>query len=168
MYIKFFGLLFIVLLTGCAAATSKINQVQQNFIKSFREPGEKRVSSPEETFGIYKCGEKKLYLEHIEVIPETISNGMEINQRLRYALCVPGLSKNLKGKITREIFYKNKREFIDVTEYYFKPGIWNVDVFIEIPPNAEDGEYIMKVALKYGSESIIKKKNFFVKSRSKK
>ncbi|MGH7884075.1 MAG: hypothetical protein ACRENO_00110, partial [Thermodesulfobacteriota bacterium] len=90
MYIRFFGLLLIVILTGCAAATSKINQVQQNFIKSFREPGEKRVSSPEDAFKIYNCNEKKLNLEHIEVIPKTVQSGMEINQRLRYALCVPG------------------------------------------------------------------------------
>ncbi len=164
----FIVLFIVVLMTGCSATTSKISQMQQNFIKSFREPGEKNVSSPEDTVETYKCKTKKIHIENIEVLPQNVSGGKEINQRIRYALCSPQLSENIDGEIVRSIAYKGKKQFVDTTKYSFKTGTWNVDVFIEIPSGAEEGEYLLEVILKYGSEVIVKTEEFFVKGKSEK
>lgn len=167
VYRKSLILFLIVFITGCSAATTKISRVQQNFIKSFREPGEKRVSSAEDTLKTYRCRESILYIEHIEVLPHNVLSGKEINQRVRYALCSPKFTKSINGEIVRTILYKNKKQFVDVTKYTFNPGTWNVDVFIEIPNSAEDGEYFLEVKLKYGSETIVKTEQFFVQNKSK-
>lgn len=163
MSLRFIPLIFLITLIGCSATATKINKLHQNFIKSFREPGEDRVSSPKSAYETYRCNKSLLYLESLEVIPNIVSPGKEINQRIRYAYCSPEFSKIVPGKITRTIFHKGQKQFEDLTDYSFKPGIWNVDAFIEIPAEVEEGNYSFEIKLQFGSEIIVKSRDFIIK-----
>lgn len=164
MTLKIIPFLFLFTLASCSATTTRINQIHQNFIKSFREPGEERVYSPKEVYEIYKCTGNELYIESLEVIPETVSQGKEINQRIRYAFCSPSFSEKVDGRIIRTIYHKEKKQFEDITEYSFKPGIWNVDAFIEIPGDVAEGRYSFEIELRSGYGILKKTKDFNVKN----
>lgn len=153
--------------SGLNKTSSKINDLAERFSRSIREPGESMVESPEYTNKNYACSRYvnyQLFFEFIDVIPSRISAGEDINQRLRYALCSVN-SKNISGSINRRIIYKNDVIFSDNQQYLLKPGALIVDVFIEVPNDAEPGEYRMEVLLNYGNNSISKNSSFVVKSR---
>src|SRR2546427_6077514 len=57
-------------------------------IASMRKPGEKMVRTPEETKEKYACAPYRktlLQLEDVQVLPEMVMPGKEINHRIRYA-----------------------------------------------------------------------------------
>src|SRR5437870_3703673 len=116
------------------------------------KPGEKIVRTPEETKETYTCAAYRktmLHLEDVQVLPDIVTPGKEINQRIRYAFCPLTPSSTLKGSITRTVLFKGKQMFCDTTNYEFKPGTWTVDVFIGIPKEAARGVYALDVALRY-------------------
>ncbi len=155
-----------LILDGCI---TKIQEFQQKFFKSLRQPGENMVASPEDISKIYSCSQYKqtmLFLEDGEVIPKWVFPGEDINHRIRYALCPYIPSGTLKGQIIRTILFKGEAMFKDVTNYEFKPGAWTVDVFIDIPYNAQAGVYAVDVILSSNTqEEIITYDSFIVKSR---
>ena len=171
--IRFF--LYIVLfisaliLYGCTTTVLKIQEFQQKFIKSMRQPGENMVLSPEDTSKIYSClGYKQtmLFLEEADVIPDRVFPGEEINHRIRYALCPYIPSGTIQGKIIRTVLFKGETVFQDITNYEFKPGTWTVDTFINIPYSAQSGVYAVDVGLtSYSQETIKRSDTFIVKSR---
>jgi hypothetical protein len=104
-----------------------------------------------------------LKLEEVQIVPDIVTAGKEINQRLQYAFCPFTPSETLKGNITRTVLFKGKAVFRDTTAYEFKPGTWTVDVFIGIPKEAGNGIYEVNVALRYGNETLTQSNAFIVK-----
>ncbi len=164
---------FSIISFGCAAVVErmdrtayKIKDIQEKFVRSIREPGEKMITSPEKTSGNYSCppGRTTFILEQAEVIPSTISRGDEINQRIRYAMCSYTPSATLRGKITRSVSHNGVKMFQDVTDYEFKPGTWTVDAFIQVPDDAKSGVYLLESVL-HNSQKTIKRTNEFVVKR---
>jgi len=158
----------LLILSGCTATATKIQDIQQRAIKSMRDPGEKLVSSPEKTAETYSCKahtRSRLFLEHVEVIPNRVSPGDEVNQRIRYAFCPSTPSGMAKGQIIRTVLFRGEAMFQDVTNYEFKPGTWAVDAFIVIPGDAQSGVYAIDVVLRYGRETIRRSNSFMVKGR---
>ena len=158
---------------GCAATMNRLDQtvntikeLQQKFVRSIREPGEKMVVSPEKTSENHSChpGRTTFILELTEVIPNTVSPGEEIDQRIRYAMCPHTPSDKLRGQIIRTVLYKGVSMFKDVTDYEFKPGSWTVDAFIQVPDDARSGVYLLEVVVKY-SQTTTRRTNEFVVQR---
>lgn len=160
---KVLSFLLFLSLTGCTAATTRINEIHQNFVKSFRDPGEENVSSAKEVYRSDRCESSRFSLEYIQVIPETVSPGEEVNQRLTYAFCSQDFDEKTDGLITRTIIFRGSSQFRDVTYFTYKPGKWNVDVFVEIPENAEKGRYRFEVVTEFESEKFVRSKEFTVK-----
>jgi hypothetical protein len=153
-------------LSGCAGVFQSIAGVSQSITASMRKQGEKMVRTPEKTKEKYACipsRKSMLQLEEVEVLPEVVTPGKEINQRIRYAFCPFTPSGTLKGSITRTVLFKGQEIFHDTTNYEFKPGTWTVDVFIGIPKAAGSGVYTLDSVLKYGSQTIRKSDSFIVK-----
>ena len=148
--------------SGYHKTTSKISHLSQKFVRSIRDPGDHLILSEEKTNLNYVCSKYKpnrLFIEKLEIVPSVITKGEEFNQRVQFALC----SKNtVNGTITRILKYKGNDIFSDSESYEFKPGTWAVDVFIEVPPDAEGGKYQFEITLKYGYKSSYKSESFIV------
>jgi hypothetical protein len=160
-------------LGGCASMETikpvdTLKGISQRFRASLRKQGEKKVLTPEQTQAKYACPssrETRLYLEEVQILPEVVSPGKELNQRIRYALCRATASGTLKGSITRAVSFNGEEMFRDVTNYEFKAGTWIVDVFIGIPQEAVSGAYSLDTALKYSGQTLRESDVFIVKGR---
>jgi hypothetical protein len=151
---------FSLTLSSCAVA--------QDIIVSRRKAGEQMVHTPQKTQEKYGCApyrQAMLQLEEVQVLPDVVTPGKEINQRIRYAFCPMTPSGILKGSITRVVLFKGKEVFRDSTNYEFKPGTWTVDVFIGIPQEAGSGVYALDVALRYEKQLLKRSNSFIVKGR---
>jgi len=151
-----------LLLSGCMGSQA----LSQGSIASARQPGDKMVQTPEKTKEKYACTLSKkrmLKLEEVQIVPEIVTPGKEINQRLQYAFCPLTPSETLKGNITRTVLFKGREVFRDTTAYEFKPGTWTVDVFIGIPKDAGSGIYAIDIALRYGNETLQESNAFIVR-----
>ena len=170
---SFFLLLIAVflILSGCAVVEQpmeSIRTVSQNIIVSTRKQGDKMVRTPEKTKEKYACvpyKKRMLKLEEVQILPDTVTPGKEINQRIQYAFCPFVPSETLKGSITRSVLFKGNEMFRDTTAYEFKPGTWTVDVFIGIPKEATGGVYALNIALQYGNETLKESNSFTVKGQ---
>ena len=154
-----------LLLSGCM---DSLKAVSQGIIASAREPGDKMVRTLEKTKEKYACAlysKRMLKLEEVQVLPEIVTHGKEINQRIQYAFCPFTPSETLKGSITRTVLFKGSEVFRDTTAYEFKPGTWTVDVFIGIPEEAGGGVYTVNVALRYENETLEESKALIVKGQ---
>jgi hypothetical protein len=143
-----------LMLSGCM---DSLKAVSQDLIVSTRETGDKMVRTLEKTTEKYACvlySKRMLKLEEVQVLPETVTHGKEINQRIQYAFCPFTPSETLQGSITRTVLFKGSEVFRDTTAYEFKPGTWTVDVFIGIPEEAGGGVYTVNVALRYENETL--------------
>jgi hypothetical protein len=132
------------------------------------KPGERIVRTYEETKGKYTCTPYRktiLQLEDIRILPDIVTPGKEINQKIRYAFCSLTPSSTLKGSITRTVLFKGKQMFRDTTNCEFKPATWTIDVFIGIPKEAVSGVYALDVTLRYENQTLKKSNSFIVKSR---
>jgi hypothetical protein len=155
-----------LMLSGCVM--DSIRTVSQNIIASTRKQGDKMVRTPEKTQEKYVCvlySKRMLKLEEVQVLPDVVTPGKEINQRIQYAFCPFVPSETLKGSITRTVLFKGNEVFRDTTAYEFKPGTWTIDVFIGIPKEAENGEYALTLALQYGKETLKERNSFIVRGQ---
>ena len=154
-----------LLLSGCM---DSLKAVSQGIIASAREPGDKMVRTLEKTTEKYACAlytKRMLKLEEVQVLPEIVTHGKEINQRIQYAFCPFTPSETLKGSITRTVLFKGSEVFRDTAAYEFKPGTWTVDVFIGIPKEAGSGVYTVNVALRYENETLEESNALIVKGQ---
>jgi hypothetical protein len=154
----------LVAVVGCSA-TGRVKQFSQSIVASLREPGETMVFTPEKTREKHSCVSYKetlLELEEVEVLPDVVISGKEINQRTRYAFCPPTPSGSLRGRIIRTVLFKGKVMWRDTTDYEFKPGTWIIDVKIGIPKDAARGAYAMDIMLHYKRKAIRETKAFMV------
>jgi len=154
-----------LMLSGCM---DSLKAVSQSIIVSAREPGDKMVRTLEKTQEKYACAfysKRMLKLEEVQVLPERVTHGQEINQRLQYAFCPFTPLETLQGSITRAVLFKGSEVFRDTTAYEFKPGTWTVDVFIGIPQEAGSGVYTVNVALRYANETLEESHTFIVKGQ---
>ena len=160
-----------LMLSSCAVVEQpmdSIRTVSQNIIASTRKQGDKMVRTPEKTKEKYACvpyNKRMLKLEEVQVLPDVVTPGKEINQRIQYAFCPFVPSEILKGSITRAVLFKGNEIFRDTTVYEFKPGTWTVDVFIGIPKEAQSGVYALNIALQYGNETLKESNSFIVKGQ---
>ncbi len=143
-----------LMLSGCIGS---LKAVSQDIRASTRTPGDQMVRTLEKTNEKYACtlnGTKMLTLEEVQVLPEKVTPGKEINQRLQYAFCPLTPSETLQGSIIRTVLFNGRGVFQDTTAYEFKPGTWTIDVFIGIPQEAGSGMYTVHVALRYDNETL--------------
>jgi hypothetical protein len=160
-----------LMLSGCAVLKQPMDSIKttsQDIIASTRKPGTKMVRTPEQTKEKYACvpyTKRMLILEELQVLPDVVTPGKEINQHIQYAFCAFAPSEILKGSITRTVLFKGNDLFRDTTAYEFKPGTWTVDVFIDIPKEAKSGVYVLNIALQYGNNTLKGSNSFVVKGQ---
>jgi hypothetical protein len=160
-----------LMLSGCAVVEQpmdSIRAVSQGIIASTRKQGEKMVRTPEKTKEKYTCvpyHKRMLKLEEMQILPDLVTPGKEINQRIQYAFCPFAPSETLKGSITRTVLFNRNEMFRDTTAYEFKPGTWMIDVFIGIPKEAQSGVYALNITLQYGNETLKGRSSFIVKGQ---
>jgi hypothetical protein len=126
------------------------------------------VSAPEKTQGQYSCTTAKrvvFHIEDVQILPEVVSSGQEINHRVRYALCPFPRGEIVGGDIVRVVRLNQQELFRDVDIYQFKPGTWIVDALIGIPKEAQGGTYTIETIMKYKKISINNKKSFTVRAK---
>jgi len=120
--------------------------------KTVRKPGEKIVNFPEKVAVEYKCSEKKLpffYVERNELSPTKINPGTEINHHFVYVMCPSFPSEVIDAKLYRRIYYQGKIVFEDITENFkIKPGRWEVNAYIIVPPEATTGVYSLEMEIR--------------------
>jgi len=78
-----------LLLSGCM---DSLKAVSQGIIASAREPGDKMVRTLEKTKEKYACAlysKRMLKLEEVQVLPETVTHGKEINQHIQLGFLKP-------------------------------------------------------------------------------
>lgn len=172
-FIPIFIISFFFIFSSCATTKkifnktqSKIEELNQKFKRSIRKPGEKMVSSPEETSKKYFCNRSRsntIFIEKSYITPNRVKPGEEINHRIRYAKC-PDSPSIINGKINRKVSYSGAELFEDITQYSFKPGTWVIDIFIEVPKEASYGNYRLDsvISLNEGNKKEI---NYFVVRR---
>ena len=154
--------LIVLPLFSCAA----ISSLEDIFIKSIRKPGEKQVRNEDKTSIKYGCSEKnagELFIEEVEIFPEKLKRGEEVNQRLKYATCPLLNNEPIKGWIKRVVKHDGVILFEDFTKYDFKPGTWNIDIFILVPEESSAGEYEIISNIHYGKKNITEVSTFTVK-----
>jgi hypothetical protein len=157
----------VLVVIGCSA-TTHVKQLSQTVVASLRKPGEQLVHSPEKTQEKYGCilQNKKIFqLEEVQVLPDVISAGKEINQRIRYALCSFTRPEIVRGSITRTVTFRGNSVMRDFTNYEFRSGTWIVDAFIGVPEGAESGTYMIDTVLKYENKLIKATNSFVVKGK---
>jgi hypothetical protein len=157
-----------LVLSGCVTTVDKIQDIQQRAMMSMRKPGEKMVAPPEDASRRYSCStymKDKLVIEEIDVIPDRINAGDEINQRIRYGLCPNPPSGTMNGKIVRTVLFNGETQFEDITYYAFKPGTWTIDAFIQVPRDVDEGMYDVEVVVTYGSKTVRSVESFLVKKK---
>ncbi len=132
-------------LTACAA----VHNVLWDFEKMTRKPGEKSLALPEAVWAEYGCANLRrpfIKVETNELIPPRLKPGGQFNHRLVYAMCSNERADEVLGKRYTRIYFKNRPVFNDVDESYaIKPGRWRVDIFIDLPEDAETGLYTLEV-----------------------
>jgi hypothetical protein len=155
----------LLLFAGCAS-TAPVQRMYQTLAASMRKPGEKMVRTLEETQKEYSCAayRKPVFkLEEVQVLPEIVTRGKEINQRLRYAFCPSTPAETLRGNVRRTVHSNGKVIFSDTASYEFKPGTWIIDAFIGVPEQARNGVYGADVVLQWKNQRLKGSGSFVVR-----
>jgi hypothetical protein len=127
------------------------------------EPGEKLILDQEAAGRMYNCNHKKLpfvAIEENEISPLTLHPDEEFHQRFVYTMCPSKTLKTVKGQLDRTISFKGNVIFDGSDSFEFKPGKWNVDAYIKIPPNAEPGAYSFRLTTTSHVTSIKRQPSF--------
>ena len=152
---------------GCALSA---RELRDEILKRTRtQAGEKMVASPDQTARQYPCTPQlgfTLAVEEVEAVPETARPGEEVNHHLRYALCNPDPSRTIAGRIVRILLFRGAPLSRDITPYEFKPGTWEIDVFIRVPLDADSGVYGIQTVLEAGPKTIQRVCSFAVTPRA--
>lgn len=146
--------------------TAGSKDLYQGVVRSWRSVGEKIVASPEETEKKQFCSqyeENVLLLEDAETIPERVSPGEKINNRIRYAFCPYQSAKFMRCSIIKTISYENKRVFQDIKDHKFRPGTWTIDAYFPVPEEADAGRYTLGIDIDCGRKHIKGSSSFVVK-----
>jgi hypothetical protein len=138
----------LVLALGCASCAYLPAPLE----RPFRAPGQHLQQFPEEVAVEYGCAKQKLpwfKIEQREVWPKRVRAGGELGHRLVYALCTAGATEVVTGTLETRIVHRGKPVVRDANQTYdLRPGRWVVDVFVTVPPAAQDGVYALEVEFK--------------------
>ena len=162
--IRLAGAIIAVTISGCTT----MQDLHQNLVRNLREPGEIMVVNPEQTELFHECPGGRYdspELLETDTLPERVKPGEEVNHRLKYVLCLKDHSTVLKGEIIRSVFLEGKTVFRDSTKYSFKPGVWTVDAFLAVPPDAPDGIYKVETVIATDGKTMKRNHTFQVKSK---
>jgi hypothetical protein len=113
-----------------------------------RDPGETNKSMPDAVASEYHCEKRQLpffELESVELLPERVKRGKEINHRIVYVMCPEHPTEVVKGRLDTRILHRGKAIFSEMIEHELKPGRWIVDTFIPLPELAEPGVYALQL-----------------------
>ncbi len=134
--------------SGCAPVIQQLEDAVWDLQKRLRAPGEASLALPADVWKEYRCSETRLPLfriENRELIPPRLRPGQEFDHRLVYALC-NGRDDAIQGSLRTRISYQGKVLVDDVNKSFsIKPGRWQVDTFIRLPPQAERGSYTLEL-----------------------
>jgi hypothetical protein len=164
LLIGFAGTMAATILSGCTT----MQDLHQNLVRNLREPGEIMVVNPEQTELFHECPGGRYdspELLETDTLPERVKPGEEVNHRLKYVLCLEDHSAVLKGEIIRSVSFEGKMVFRDSTKYSFKPGVWTVDAFLAVPPDAPDGIYKVETVIAYDGKTMKRNHTFQVKRK---
>ena len=176
-------ILLCFLLVSCAQTTSPAVKPELNSQQTTSpavkptlkpQPGENRLRSIETVRSIHGCDHKKPPSVDIRqneinlsttINPPTLHPGEEFHHRFVYTMCPSRTLNTVKGKIVRKIYFKDKIDLVfdESGHFEFKPGEWEVNAYITIPPNAKSGFYYLKLS-PITEVTSIKKKALFKKA----
>jgi hypothetical protein len=109
------------------------------------------------------------HLVDIQVIPERVKPGEEVNHIIQYALCSSSNSATMKGRITRIVYFQGKEVARDHTQdYEFKPGSWAFGRLLGVPKNAKNGAYAIHTTVSYQRQNEVRNSTFYVDHSLKK
>ena len=133
--------------------------------------GEFMILPPAQTQRQYACDslqQKAMFrIDDMQVVPERIKAGEEVNQVVYYTFCSPSELVILQGRISLVVTFQGKEVFRDVTSNIdFKPGVWAVGAIIGIPKGAKSGAYTLDTTISYQDKNIGKRKIFYVDAPS--
>lgn len=130
------GLALLLLGSGCAAITLRL-----------REPGESNRTMPDAVATEYDCAKRALpffELERVELLPQRVKRGKEINHRIVYVMCPQRPTEVVHGTLDTRILFRGKSIFSEAIEHELKPGRWVVDTFIPLSEQVEPGVYALQ------------------------
>jgi hypothetical protein len=123
-------------------------------------PGERLVLAKEVVHSQYDCARKKLpfvVIEQNEIRPQQLHPGEEFHHHFVYVMCPSQTLETVQGRLERRVYFKGNRVFDDSGNFAFRPGKWDVDAFIKVPPEAAPGTY--RFELFFGSKVVTIKKS---------
>ena len=163
MAYKYF--VMVVLLAGLSGCAS-LEQTAWNVQKNLREPGEKLLALPDDVWEQYACDQKPLpfvAIEANELLPPRLDPGDEFNHRLVYALCTNPAMEEIVGALYTRIYRRGQPYAVDVADSYpLRPGRWQVNTFITLPPDIEQGVYGVELDFRSDALSFQERQNFVV------
>ncbi len=110
---------------------------------------------------------ERVRIDDMQVVPERIRAGEEVNQVVSYTFCEPSEAVTVPGRISRVVTFQGREVFRDATSQIdFKPGVWAIGAIIGIPKSAKSGTYTMSTAIAYQGKKVEKSKTFYVATSS--
>jgi len=139
--------------------------------RPFRKPGVHLVDFPEKVNEEFNCSSQKLpwfKLETLEVWPKRLDAGTDLGHRMTYVLCTDGPTDVVTGKLETRIMYRGQ-PILRETEpsYDLRAGRWSVDVFVTVPPTAQEGLYALELDFKSPSVKFNRSETFAVEAAKK-
>ena len=139
--------------------------------RPFRKPGVRLVDFPEKVGVEFNCASQKLpwfKLETLEVWPKQLEAGKELGHRLVYVLCTEGPTDVVTGKLETRVVFRGQPILREPEPAYdLRPGRWMIDVFVTVPPSAQEGLYALKLDFKSPSVKFSSSEDFVVETAKK-
>ncbi|HXZ84829.1 MAG TPA: hypothetical protein VEI82_05010 [Myxococcota bacterium] len=136
--------------------------------RPFRKPGVHLVDFPEKVNEEFNCASQKLpwfKLETLEVWPKRIAAGQDLGHRMTYVLCTEGPTDVVTGKLETRIMYRGQAILHETNPAYdLRAGRWAVDVFVTVPPAAQEGLYALELEFKSPSVKFTRSETFAVEA----
>jgi hypothetical protein len=139
--------------------------------RPFRKPGVRLVDFPEKVGVEFNCSSQKLpwfKLETFEVWPKRLEAGTELGYRVVYVLCTGDSTDVVTGKLETRVVFRGQPILREPEPAYdLRPGRWMIDVFVTVPPSAEEGLYALKLDFKSPSVKFSSSEDFVVETAKK-
>jgi hypothetical protein len=136
--------------------------------RPFRKPGVRLVDFPEQVNEEFNCSSQKLpwfKLESLEVWPKRLDAGTDLGHRMIYVLCTDGPTDVVTGKLETRIMFRGQAILRETNPAYdLRAGRWSIDVFVTVPPSAQEGLYALELDFKSPTVKFNRSETFAVEA----
>jgi len=136
--------------------------------RPFRKPGVRLVDFPEQVNEEFNCSSQKLpwfKLESLEVWPKRLDAGTDLGHRMIYVHCTDGPTDVVTGKLETRIMFRGQAILRETNPAYdLRAGRWSIDVFVTVPPSAQEGLYALELDFKSPTVKFNRSETFAVEA----